>query len=60
MKIFVPRARCFKTSPHEPLRVVGRVGAESAGVGGCLHKEGPPTPDPSPATPLRFVGEGRR
>jgi hypothetical protein len=50
----------FFPSPHERLRVVGRVGAESAGVGGCGHEKNSPTPDPSP--PLRFAtrGEGRK
>ncbi len=52
--------RVFLPSPREPLRAVGRVGAESAGVGGCTREKGPPTPDPSP--PLRFAtrGEGGR
>jgi hypothetical protein len=50
----------FFPSPHERLRVVGRVGAESAGVGGYGHEKNSPTPEPS--RPLRFAprGEGRK
>jgi hypothetical protein len=53
------KTEAFFPSPHELLRVVGRVGAEGAGVGGWRQEENPPTPDPSP--PLRFAtrGEGR-
>ncbi len=54
----------FRPSPQERLRVVGRVGAEGAGVGGGRRKEDPPTPDieselRSPRTPpLRFATRG--
>jgi len=58
--MIVLEIEAFFPSPHELLRVVGRVGAESAGVGGRRYKKNPPTPDSSP--PLRFAtrGEGRK
>jgi hypothetical protein len=60
MTTWSSRNHAFFPFPHELSRVVGRVGAESAGVGGRSHKKDPPTPDPSP--PHRFAtrGEGKR
>src|ERR1700729_3787381 len=57
----------FFPSPHERLRVVGRVGAESAGGGGCGAGGGggaavTKRPPPPPTPPRRFaslrVGRG--
>ena len=53
---FIPCARHRPSpSPREPLRAVGRVGAEgvraggaSAGTAASVYAEIPPTPDPSP------------
>ena len=43
-------------SPRELLRAVGRVDAESVGVGGFVCTRTPPTPDPS--APLRCAARG--
>jgi hypothetical protein len=45
-------------SPREPLRAVGRVDVEDAGVGGDRRKKEPPAPDPSP--PLRCATRRER
>src|SRR6185437_5318879 len=55
------RIELLYPSPHALLRVVGRVGSEAAGVGGCsviraLDNAPPPTP---PHHSLRSWGEGR-
>src|SRR6185437_10857195 len=54
------RIELLYPSPHALLRVVGRVGSEAAGVGGCSvirALDNAPTPDPSP--PLAsLVGGG--